>query len=436
MRRSIPAALLLLLALALAGCAGPVPGLAPAPPHGAGDRVVVATGTGLAVLDADAGRVAFNAAYGVPTPDWSHLVAVAPGDGDGRLAVLDAQTGAPGLSLDLPSGLVPTVVSTSGRRVALSEPRRAATTDGSAWLPAPRERTRIVVVDATTGGDAPRVLDLPGNLEPEAFSADDQRLMVIDYLPPLAPDRYRVRQVDLRTGEVRPLVDRFKRVPLAVDETMRGTGRMQVLSPDARVLYTLYTHQPDHLHARDLAAGLIQPRGDVHAFVHVLNLVEGWAYCLDLPLPFGSGPASAHAIAVAPDGGRLYVVDRSSGTHAAIDTRTLKVLSSVTDAPDPHAERGGAAAQVSPDGARVYVAGGSELLALGASNLTVEQRWPVAGVMRGLGISPDGRRLYLALDGRLAVLDTTTGRQLGSIEAPDVRSVKHVEQAAAQARGG
>jgi DNA-binding beta-propeller fold protein YncE len=133
-------------------------------------------------------------------------------------------------------------------------------------------------------------------------------------------------------------------------------------------------------------------------------------------------------------------VDRSSGSLAAIDTRDLKVLSTVTEAPDPKADRGVAAAQVSPDGKRLYVAGGSELLALDATRLSVEQRWPVAGVMRGLGISPDGQRLYLALDGRVAVLDASAGRQLGSIEVPDVRSVKHVERAperaAAPALGG
>ena len=123
---------------------------------------------------------------------------------------------------------------------------------------------------------------------------------------PLA-DGPKLVELDLASGKVGPLLTRAKApVPAGAEEEMHGEGRQAVLSPDREVLYTLYTHQPGHRHTRDLIAGR---RGNVHAFVHVLHLNERWAYCLDLPGPFGTGPASGHAVAVSADGGQLAVVD-------------------------------------------------------------------------------------------------------------------------------
>src|SRR6202011_4271287 len=114
-----------------------------------------------------------------------------------------------------------------------------------------------------------------GNYAPDAFASDDQHLFVLEYQPPLAPDRYSVRSLDLKTGAVSGVGSRSKTA--APEETMRGARRTSVLSPDRQVLYTLYTNQPEHLHSRDLRAGMTQSSGDVYAFVHVLNLTEGWA---------------------------------------------------------------------------------------------------------------------------------------------------------------
>ena len=99
-------------------------------------------------------------------------------------------------------------------------------------------------------------MELPGNLEPEAFSAAGERLFVLDYLPPAAPDRYRVRMVNLATGKLEPLLTPAKSVvPPGAEEEMRGEGRQAVYDAGRQLLFTLYTHQPDHLHTRDLLAG-------------------------------------------------------------------------------------------------------------------------------------------------------------------------------------
>ena len=103
---------------------------------------------------------------------------------------------------------------------------------------------------------------------------------------------------------MQPLLLRDKTlVPPGAEEEMRGEGRQAVLSPDRTRLYTLYLHQADHQHTRDLLPGRHAPDGTtVHAFVHVLSLTEGWAYCLDLPAPFGEPAAGTHALTVSPDG--------------------------------------------------------------------------------------------------------------------------------------
>jgi DNA-binding beta-propeller fold protein YncE len=143
---------------------------------------------------------------------------------------------------------------------------------------------------------------------------------------------------------------------------------MHVLSPDRQTLYTLYTNQPEHLHSRDLAAGLTQSSGEVYAFVHVLNLTEGWAYCLDLPQPFGEGPAGAHALALSSDGQQLYITDRSSGKVALADTNQLIVRRVADVGADPHPDRASAATQIGLSGS-LFLSSASELVVVDPGTL-------------------------------------------------------------------
>ncbi|MFD0741297.1 hypothetical protein ACFQ1L_04590 [Phytohabitans flavus] len=207
------------------------------------------------------------------------------------------------------------VVSAEGRLVALASPA------------GPRSRTTIAVADGS--GERSRV-DLPGNLDPEAFDVTGQYLFVLDYLPPTAPDRYRVRALNLRSGALEPLLNREKAVlPPGAEEEMRGQGRQAVYDAGRQQLFTLYTHQPDHVHSRDLLAGARDDAPHVHAFVHTLNLGARWAYCIDLPEPFGVRAAERHAIALSGDGQRLCVVDAVTSTVAVIDPTGLNVVSTM-----------------------------------------------------------------------------------------------------------
>ena len=389
------------------------------------DLVVVGTAGGLTALDSADGRLVYQASNAVATPDWSRLVVNSPNGDRGSLGVLDGRTGAREAPVDVPGGLTTMVISTDGRRVALAPANPVGT---AAWRPASRERTRIVVADPS-GAVEPRSFDLSGNYEPDAFASDNQHLFVLEYQPPLAPDRYMVRQLDLKTGVVSGVGSRSKEA--LPEENMRGTRRMHVLSPDHQTLYTLYTHQPDHLHSRDLARGLRVSSGDVHAFVHVLSLSQGWAYCLDLPQPFGIGPAAAHALALSPDGNALYVSDRSSGMVARVDTNQLFVRSTANVGADPNPASGLAAAQVGPDGS-LFISGGSEILVVEPKTLSVVRHVPAPGATSGLGVSADGQRLFVTTVDSVVAIDTFTGAKLGRFAAPGSERIEYVGQAASR----
>lgn len=415
--------------LALTACAPAARGRATPPATAgvtaaAGDLLFLGTKAGLRTLDATSGTITLAAARAVARPDWERLYTSTADGTTTRLATVEAGTGTIRDVVLLPGHLAVRAVSAGGALVALTDARAAGE---SPWLPAAREQTTLVVADPT-GARPPRRFELAGNYEPEAFSRDERHLFVIEYLPPLAPDRYRVRRCDLSTGAIGPLLTlKGLAVPATAEEEMRGQGRQQVLAPDRSMLYTLYTLQADHQHTRDLLKGGARPapdRAHVHAFVHVLSLNDGWAYCLDLPLPFGLGPAAAHTLALAPDGQRLFVVDAAGGQIAIADMQRLQVAR-VGETP-LDARGGSAAAQVARDGRTLFVAGGEEIVASDSITLAPRERWPLGGSIGSLALSGDGHRLYAGLAGAAAILDAATGERLGRLTIPDLESIHHV----------
>jgi hypothetical protein len=196
---------------------------------------------------------------------------------------------------------------------------------------------------------------------------------------------------------------------VGAEEEMRGEGRQAVFAPSRQTLYTLYTHQPDHQHTRDLLAG--GRESAVHAFVHTLNLTEGWAYCLDLPEEFGQGPTAGHALAVGADGRQLFVADLTSGRLAVADTEQLKVDRVV---PIPTGT-GTAFAVVAPGGGSLFLGAGSVVRAVRLPELRVAASWEVGGEVRGLALSGDGSRLFVGLPGAVAWRDPGTGAERGRL---------------------
>jgi len=403
-----------------------------APP---GDVLVVELAAGaLAAIDATTGRVLVGAAPSVLSGDGTRLVrAEQPGSGT-RLTSHRLTDGAAVSGGTLTDRLAVRATSPDGSLVALATPAGAtpASTGSpganpagpgtSPYRPAARERTTIVV--AGSAGQRNRV-ELPGNLEPEAFDVSGHFLFVLDYLPPTAPDRYRVRAVDLASGQLQPLLTRVKTaVPGGAEEEMRGEGRQAVYDPRRRLLFTLYTHQPDHLHTRDLIAGARPDAPHVHAFVHTLNLTERWAFCVDLPAPFGEQAAAGHAIALGPDGGTLYVVDATSGTVAAIDPDALTVSGTARFTP-PAAPATPAAVAFGGAGA-LLVGAGREVVTGSPTGGGSATRWSTDSRVRGLAGTADGARLYVGQDGAVVRVDAATGAVRRRINVPGLVALRQV----------
>jgi hypothetical protein len=362
------------------------------------DVVVAGTEAGLTVLAGTRRRALGRAAVAGDT-----VFTVTEGTSLIRLGLTD---GVASRSIAVGDGWIPRVVSGDGGSCALGRTPASV-------RPAARASSPLLV----TADGRQRRYDLSGVIEPDAFTTDGAGLFVLEWMPASAPDRYRVRLLDLATGVLQPLLTRAKTpVPAGAEEEMRGDGRQAVLSPGRQVLYTLYTHQRGHQHTRNLISG--RP-SHVHAFVHVLHLTERWAYCLDLPRPFGEGPAEGHAIAISPDGRRLAVVDTNSGSLAYADTEALTISRVVRRFP----VSGAASLLFGPD---LLVGVGTEVTVLDSVTDKVKGNWPVPSAVRGLGLSRDGSRVYVGGAGEVVWLDARSGAVQGRAAVPGLTGLHHV----------
>ena len=183
---------------------------------------------------------------------------------DGELVRIDPDTNDVMSSWDLPRDMASiSAVAPEGRWVALTD--RPAGYDASQL----RTATELVVFDPATGSETHRI-PFTGDVRPEAFSVNGTLVFALDH----RGDHYRVQTIILATGERYDTSNRDKTLER---EDMHGTTVRGVLNGDRTVLATLY---------RD-------PGNDKDpAFVHILDLVHGWAYCADLPRPFGEGPGT------------------------------------------------------------------------------------------------------------------------------------------------
>jgi len=213
--------------------------------------------------------------------------------------------------LTLPQPLQVRAVEPGGDRVVLGPLlARGANT----YEPGGRTTTTLVVADLVAGTS--RTFELPRNVEPEAFgvgAAGRDQLFVVDHRPAAKPVSYRVGVVNLADGRYHGLTGPNKQ-PLDLD--MTGVARKQVLSAGGTQLYTLYLRHghSDAEHHDDPGATL--------AFVHVLDLAAGWAYCVDLP-GIGHGPTRASSIALSEDGSQVVVTDRHAGKRVRVDVSSL-----------------------------------------------------------------------------------------------------------------
>jgi hypothetical protein len=432
MRTSRLAALAVTVA-ALAACThdrAADPPDATGPARTPGGVLIASTGSGDLAIDATSGALLAGGTGTVAAPDGNALYHAA---NDGRatsITSLDPRSGEIVGTQQVRGVFDVAVASVSGRAIALVEP-----VPGTApGVPVPRAETTIVVADPVGDGEAIRFL-LDGNYEPEAFSIDDERLFLIQYLPAETPAVYRVVVLELASGEVRPVHGRFKTPP----QRMPGVRLGQVFDPVTSQMYTLYSNRPGaYADAYEDTGGTNPYGGASHGggsgasggywpeetFVHVLNLRKGWAFCAGLPKVMWGGAASDQAIASSPDGRWLYVVDARQGLVAVMDTETLEVER--TGRVDLGSVDGRTSVAMSHDGGTLFVASAGDdrpLFAIDTASLTLADRWTAPGPISGLGMSLDGTALFAAVGGRIDILDLGTGDAVASVPTPGLAPI-------------
>jgi hypothetical protein len=417
--------------LALAACTGH-PADRTGPPGAAlpelHDVVVLDTLHGTDVVDTSSGAVLAADAGGIAAPDGSRVYATQRVDDSTILRTRDSATGEIVARTSIDGALEVRVASVSGHAVALMRPL-ARSGGTSTELALPRARTTIVVADPG-GGQVPRRYVLDGNYEPEAFSIDDRRLFLIQYLPAEAPTAYRVTFLDLRRSEVFEVFGRFKTPP----ERMPGVRLEQVYDPASEQLYTLYTNRVGKTYGGSWDGyGSSSGDGDEVSFVHVLNLRDGWAYCAGLPRALWGRPDGEQALATAPDGRSLYIVDPMRSVLVEMNTRTLRVVRRASVDLGPLGD-GAVSAQIDADGRTLFVGAdrrGAPIVAIDLGSLEVAARWTMPSGVGGFAISEDGARLYAALADQVRVVDPASGHELAELRIPGVDSILHVATPAA-----
>jgi hypothetical protein len=371
----------------------------PIPP----ETLFVGTQTGPLLVRVPSGSVVFEHAGAAGSLGGSFAVSPSWASGSTLLRIVDA-SGTPMGSTRVDGTFDVGVVAESGRAVALVEPPP----DG--WdpsAPVPRSHTTLVVADPNGTRDAV-TYHLRGNYEPEAFSTDDRTLFLIKHLPAEAPIAYRVTALDLRRGIVYRVFGPYKEP----SERMPGVRLQQVMSPNDDQLYTLYSSAKPGFAPHQAPV----PSDATISFVHVLSLADGWAHCVGLPEMLWDRPASEQALATSPNGRLLYIVDAALGVVTVMDTKTLAIRRTETIGRTVEGVKS-TSAVVGDGGGSVYVGAAGEILRIDADSLKVTDVWET-GDVTGLGLSADGKRLYVAVGDDVEVLDAATGAELDTVSVP------------------
>jgi hypothetical protein len=355
-------------------------------------RLILTTPDGAAVLD-ETGRVVTSATtVATATADWRQAVVVRPEGAGTRVTIEDLASDRVLSTHTLRDRLEPRVVSPAGDLVASVPPGGAPY---GLHRPGGRERTTLVV--SGRDGERRRV-DLPGTVEPYAFSPDGGALFVLDFTPAAAPRRFAVRAVDLATGRLEPVAVR------AGSDALRAHRLDDVHDPRRDLLFTLYALQEE-----------------TTAFVHCVHLRQRWTRRIDLPAPFGRERPGVHAIAMAPAGDRLCVFHSPSARLAEIDPDRLTVTR--VDALAPTGLEGKPNVAFTTSG-RLLVHVDTAVMATGPAR---SMRTP--GPARGLVVLGE-TDVWAGHPTGVVRYDLATGAEVGRLSVPDLYILKRVTTAA------
>lgn len=128
-------------------------------------------------------------------------------------------------------------------------------------------------------------------------------------------------------------------------------------------------------------------------------------------IPVGNG---SEGFDVSPDGKEIWVANAQDGTISVLSLPGKKVLQTLgINAP------GANRLKFTPDGKRVLVSSGPELVVLDTSIRTVAARLPLGHGSGGILVQPDGKRAFVACgpDNFVAVVDLQTLKVTGHVNA-------------------
>ncbi len=168
----------------------------------------------------------------------------------------------------------------------------------------------------------------------------------------------------------------------------------------------------------------LSPNGDrlyvSHPDGHIVSAVDTQTRSVVSNLSFGALDRP-RALALSPDGSRLYVTLSGYFYVDIIDTSSLLLIDSI------YIGEGADAIVMSPDGEALYVATGlNEVIRIDTASHQISATW-VAGIspsdtIGALALSPDGYRLYAAIQNQPVVneINTRSGALMASIPLHDL----------------
>ena len=117
---------------------------------------------------------------------------------------------------------------------------------------------------------------------------------------------------------------------------------------------------------------------------------------------------------VSPDGNEIWVANAKDGTLSIIDYHKKKVIQTLADN-----VRGANRLKFTPDGKRVLVSSGPELVVFDARTRKQIKRIPIGHGSGGVLVQPDGTRAFVACgpDNYVAVIDLHSLTVIGHIQA-------------------
>ena len=297
----------------------------------------------------------------VSSPTGKVAVSAAAANGKTTVEWHDLSNDAVTASVEIDGELHPTAVAQDGQLVALVNSAPTSTT----------------VVLATPSGGEVRRWTIDSVVVPEAF-ADAATVdglpigvFVIEYL---ATHTYRVRVIDTTTGALGlPLNLRDK--SQTVDEVMTAVSRTAVFDPGRQLLFTLY---------QDASEG----GENIGSFIHTLGLFDG-VWCLDVPEALGLADHPG-ALAVSPDGSRLYAASSIGGVAAyAVDDITNGDVTMPTARTTTSLGASAERVAIGASNDEVVVALGGRLFRLDPVTLTVRDSFTWDMDVEALTVLPD-----------------------------------------------